>query len=512
MLRGVLTIFVKELVDTLRDRKTLLFMLMIPTLAMPLILIGVTKLIQAIQRAEEVQTVTLVADEPTREAYIRLAHTWFRESRIGQTLEMMDSPLARAVLREEDRERFADIPADVLNDPQAFVRWAGTVAEMVRANLDTYEVQQSEPLQDLNEAQMREAVEFYRVVVKGVALVQFVDPSVVEQAEGRAPMEQIPEDLRTVPDIYRIAWLINERRVQGVMHIPQSIDVVLANDQTEMPIVIYFDSTIRMSEEARQRVQAVADAAGKRITYRRLADRGLARAFAEPVVVEPGTNLASTSKLVLVLVGSLLPYLVIVFAFLGGIYPAIDLGAGEKERQTLETLLLSPVSRTQIAIGKFLVILVTSLMSALIGLTSLVVSVRLLVPRAILDTLEIGVRPEIGGLLALMALPVAATFAGILLALSIYARSFKEAQNYMAPLQFVLLIPALAPLLPGLEMTWKMACIPLVNVAMLTREFLTGDVNWGYYAMTLASCFTLAALCVAFCVRQFNQEKVLFRS
>ena len=89
-------------------------------------------------------------------------------------------------------------------------------------------------------------------------------------------------------------------------------------------------------------------------------------------------------------------------------------------------------------------------------------------------------------------------FGSAVVLVSIFARSFKEAQNYIAPLQFIMILPAMAGMLPGLEMNWKYAFVPLVNLSLLSKEFLKGDTNWGYYFATLLSCLFLAALCIAY--------------
>ena len=228
--------------------------------------------------------------------------------------------------------------------------------------------------------------------------------------------------------------------------------------------------------------------------------------------MQSDTDIATRSEVAANLIGGFLPYMLIAFDFLGGIYPAIDLGAGEKERNTLETLLLSPRSRLEIALGKFLVILTTALVAALLGLASIAVSIKLILPPAAEEVFQfqIGLLPGI--LAALLAVPPSAAFAGMFLAISIYARSFKEAQNYLAPLQFLFILPALAPMIPGIEMSYKLAAIPLVNVSMLAKDLLKGDVHFGYYAVTMLSCGLFAAICILFAVWQFSREKVLFRS
>src|SRR5690606_28225338 len=217
-------------------------------------------------------------------------------------------PFMKALVKPEEAARFGEVPPGVTRDPKVFHEWAVTIAAKIKDNLDSYESQQSDELLELNEVQRREIIEFYRVVVKGVALVEFADPEVVANASDQYDAEKIPEDLRTVRNINRIANVINDRSIQAILQIPEPFESIMRDDQAELPIVIYYDSTISLSNEAYSRISDVANAAGRRIVYNRLDNRNLRRAFAEPVVIEPGTNLASTSKLILVVVGSMLPY------------------------------------------------------------------------------------------------------------------------------------------------------------------------------------------------------------
>ena len=154
----------------------------------------------------------------------------------------------------------------------------------------------------------------------------------------------------------------------------------------------------------------------------------------------------------------------------------------------------------------------SSLIAAVLGVVSLSVSFIYLVPEAIAEQLEFKIDFLTAFSVSLLAIPPAAAFAGLFLAVSIFARSFKEAQNYLSPFGLALIVPAMAGMIPGYELTWKQAAIPLVNVTMLSKEFLKGNINWGYYALTFGSCFAFAAICVAYCVYQFRREEVLFRS
>ena len=213
-------------------------------------------------------------------------------------------------------------------------------------------------------------------------------------------------------------------------------------------------------------------------------------------------------------IGGLLPYLLIILCLTGAMYPAIDLGAGEKERGTLETLLLTPVSRISLVLGKFLTIMTTGILTALITVASLLFWGYLIGEVAEIDVVN-RVISTIGigdlSLILLMLVPVSAIFAAILLAISIYARSFKEAQNYMGPVSLLGFVPVIVAMLPGIKLNWTWALVPITNVALAIKEIVKGTVDYNMLIVILLSTIVFAIMAIVFCARWFNRESVLFR-
>ena len=212
--------------------------------------------------------------------------------------------------------------------------------------------------------------------------------------------------------------------------------------------------------------------------------------------------------------GGIIPYLLIPLCFVGASLPAIDLGAGEKERGTLETLLITPMPRYWLVTGKFLVIVSTSMASAIITMVSLLLWSLLL--GSLLDLSEISEVTSLiswwdVGVIVLLLLPLSMIFASVLLAISIYARSFKEAQNYMGPVSMMIFMPVVVAMLPGVALTWKTAAIPVTNVALAIKEVLKGTVD---YVLLMAIFGFTSVLAVGFILLStwwFNREDVLFR-
>ncbi len=212
--------------------------------------------------------------------------------------------------------------------------------------------------------------------------------------------------------------------------------------------------------------------------------------------------------------GALIPYLLIPLVLAGASYPAIDLGAGEKERGTLETLLLTPVTRTELVLGKFLTVLTTSLATAAITVVSmgLWISVvgNFIALEKISDALgTMGVFDL--ALILLLLIPLAAIFSSLVLAISIYARTFKEAQNYMGPLSMLAFMPLVVAMMPNMELTFKTAVIPVTNVALAIKEIIKGTVDYAMVGMIFAATVVVAGVLMGYCVYWFKKESVLFR-
>ena len=212
--------------------------------------------------------------------------------------------------------------------------------------------------------------------------------------------------------------------------------------------------------------------------------------------------------------GALIAYILIPLCLLGASYPAIDMGAGEKERGTLETLLICPVSRSAIVLGKFLTVLTTGLAGALITVASFGIWGAIIGSFAGFAVVQeaMGAIATVELLLIfLMIVPTSAIFASLLLAISIYAKTFKEAQNYMSPLSILMFVPLAAAMMPGVELTTKTAMIPVMNVALAIKELIKGTADGSMIALIFGATVALAAALIAFCVHWFQQEKVLFR-
>jgi len=107
---------------------------------------------------------------------------------------------------------------------------------------------------------------------------------------------------------------------------------------------------------------------------------------------------------------------------------------------------------------------------------------------------------------------LAVFFSAALLALALFAKSFKEAQSYISPLMIAVVLPAVASLLPGVELNAGLALIPVLNTSLVSKEIITGTYHWNLIALIFLSSSVYAAAALAIAVRLFQREDVLFRT
>jgi sodium transport system permease protein len=111
-----------------------------------------------------------------------------------------------------------------------------------------------------------------------------------------------------------------------------------------------------------------------------------------------------------------------------------------------------------------------------------------------------------------MALPLAFLFSAVLMTIASFAKTYKEAQSYLTPLTFLVVIPAVASVMPGVELTPKLALIPVLNTSLVCKEIITGTYHWGSILMIFFSTCVYAAAALFLAVKMFQREDVLFRS
>jgi sodium transport system permease protein len=204
---------------------------------------------------------------------------------------------------------------------------------------------------------------------------------------------------------------------------------------------------------------------------------------------------------------ALTPFLVILMIS-GGSIVAVDTISGEKERGTLETLLTSAATRTEIVRAKLLAVIVVGLAVAVINVLNLLVYLTLGLLRLPTD-FAVQVSPGELFLLLLLFIPVAILVAASLLLLSGVSNSYKEYQVYVFPLVVVLIVPSFAPVLPGIDLRSVVAFIPLAGVAVAVKELLVGQVDLPFLFVAFGCTGALALWLMILTERSLSNEKLI---
>ncbi|MDP8237696.1 MAG: ABC transporter permease [Candidatus Hatepunaea meridiana] len=312
--------------------------------------------------------------------------------------------------------------------------------------------------------------------------------------------------------------MLREKDIDAVVVIPdgfyQALDSFISRDSEAQPpdIGLYSDDTREKSRSTSRKVTNIIVQHRTELVTDDLVKHGFPAGYIKPFFVMI-QNIASAEQMGRFLAGSFLPYIVILMAMTGAMYPAIDLTAGEKERGTLETLLVSGVSRLDIVMGKFFTVFTASVITSALAVGSMAFAGVYLIGMAPEKAAQLNFSIEpIGVVLMIIAMiPLGAIFSSLLMTLSLFAKSYREAQSYISPLMIIVIIPAMASVMPDTELSKELALVPVLNVSMMMKEALMGTVDPGTIAVTMAVNFILAAAGLFLVLKMFQRESVLFR-
>ncbi|GGF71969.1 ABC transporter permease [Alteromonas lipolytica] len=364
-----------------------------------------------------------------------------------------------------------------------------------------------------------------------IAVVMFFAGKAVDKAENKvldyavvgaqyapALMEELQKselfNLVEIPADADITAFVKSEQADFVLVVPDNFsDDALQSGQIELSLYLN-DAGLNM---VRRRLDKIVDAfaeASQQKAFALLAlNEDQQKALLAPIVIKK-VDVADKRENWGEKIGGMIPYFIFMLCLQGAMIPATDLGAGEKERGTLETLLISPIERHKLVLGKFFTIALAGATSALITVSSMAVW-GLIISQGMAIEMVTEFMSAISAidfvLMFLMLVPVVAIFSAVLLSLSIYARSFKEAQGYMTPLVFAVIVPVMLAMLPGVELKGGWAWVPLTNVALAIKELIKGTMDYFQLFAIFSSTAVIAGALLYFCVFWFNKEKVLFR-
>jgi sodium transport system permease protein len=323
------------------------------------------------------------------------------------------------------------------------------------------------------------------------------------------------KNLRVVKTSANYVDLISNKKIRAAVDIPPGFQAGIARGERPEVKVYVFSGDMKSAFGA-TRIEKFFSEYRDATVRTRLASEKLPESLMKPFDIKQ-QNVVSDDRVAGESYGGLITYLVILMCMTGAMYPAMDLTAGEKERGTMETILSSPVKRMHLVFGKFFLVLTASLVTATLSVismgTSFAVLGRFAPPQGEGESFPI-LTMHVQTIVAVfvMALPVAVLFSAALITISLFAKTFKEAQSYLTPMTFAVIVPAIAAVLPGIELTPKLAVIPILNVSLLCKELVTGTYHWNYIFLIFLSTCVYAGAVLYLAVKMFQRESVLFSS
>ncbi len=302
---------------------------------------------------------------------------------------------------------------------------------------------------------------------------------------------------------------LSSRRAELIVAVPTNLPALLTNGHTA-PVALLYDETVEVSRIVKDRFYKQIVRWRHRLRDERYRGREeLPEGFFYPVVVQEERT-ADSEKRGGFIAGKIIPMVLVLMMLLGAFHPAVDLTAGEKERGTMQTLLTAPAHAIEIILGKFMAVLSVAMIAATANLLSMAMAIAWLL-RSVPNNEEVTLALDLGtALLVLVQLvPIAIFIAAMMLAVAVFAHSFKEAQNYLTPVLLVVMIPTSMAVLLSVNLDPVTACAPILNFVLMTRELLVKPPAAGLILVVLASNSAYAAVALGVAVRVFQNERVL---
>lgn len=317
--------------------------------------------------------------------------------------------------------------------------------------------------------------------------------------------------VRNADSVQEAEELIRSKKVRAALVFsPEAQSNLDASEK--VTVTVFSDQGRQSSSEAAARLKALLDQRASRLVALRLQENGLAQQLATPF--NPvDKNIKGGSAPGNALVSMLFPYMLALYAIVGGVYLANDTVAGEKERGTLETLLVSPASRREIVTGKFLAVTTIAIMGGIFSVIGFIWPIVFKLS-AFSWIAKSGVTLTPTGIMAmfLVEIPLAVMGAGLLLTVSTFARNQREAQSYLAPVMLIFTMGAMLSLFLKSEAPLFWAAVPITNASLVLKQALEGVWNPAFVIVACVTSVLYAVVAVLFAAHSFQKESILLKA
>lgn len=521
--KNVSLIFQREVRDQLRDRRTIFMVAVLPLLLYPALGLGMFQMITLF--SEQPRTVVILGEEHLPEPPQLL-----QDNKFVSNYFLIPANAEKLIVVTDKPATESETEAQTENE-------AEQIELIDRAREIRVKVEERQQLQTQKDEAEHAVVRIERTLSP---MERRKETGVKSEEHGQlqAEQEKANEELAQIDKQLRVinrdlSKALAKSKIQVLIIIPdgfaENVDEVnkkLAEhtlDSAEQvdyarPTMVY-NQADEKSSIAYRRVKEAMDSWEEIILQQRLKEANLPPTLFKAVNPD-AVNLAEQDQIAANMWSKLFPALLVIMTVTGAFYPAVDLAAGEKERGTMETLLICPATRSEIVLGKFLTVMLFSASTALLNLASMGVTGGYMASMAgSLAAKQMGDIPFPSGsaLLWLMVLliPLAALFSALCLALATFARSTKEGQYYLTPLLMVTMGLTVFCVLPGVEITPFRSIMPVIGVALLLKALLLSTAHEGslylYMIPVLVTSIGYSLLALWWAIELFKREDVLFR-
>lgn len=305
--------------------------------------------------------------------------------------------------------------------------------------------------------------------------------------------------------------LIQNKEASAALVFPKDTETALSESR-RVTATVLADLGRQSSNEAAERLKALLDQRSARLVALRLQENGLPQQLATPFTTVD-KNITGGASPGTAFVTSMLPYVLAIYAIVGGVYLANDTVAGEKERGTLETLLVSPASRREIVAGKFLAVAAIAMLGGILSVVGFIWPFYVDSPAFAWMT-KAGLTLTFTGIAAmfLVEIPLAVMGAGLLLTVSTFARNQREAQSYLAPVMLFATMGAMLSLFLKSESPLFWAAVPITNASLVLKQALEGVWNPAFVLVACVTSILYAVAAVLFAAHSFQKESILLKA
>ncbi len=328
--------------------------------------------------------------------------------------------------------------------------------------------------------------------------------NVIQSKLKSVPSSYGAKEIIQFSDSSELKAAIKSDSIDFGIYVPASFQTDLDSKKTALITVVYNGTEVGTKERATAYLEAI----DHELKKERYIELKIDEVLITPLSYE-FKNIASDKEMIGKLAGGILPYIFIAFGFIGCMYPAIDLFTGEKERGTIETLLTTPVPRWQILFGKMGVVVLSGLLASTCALLGLFLSIevfQLVEDKELLAIIHSILSLEFVLMMFGLLIPLTIFFAGVMIPIAVYAKTFKEAQSIITPLNIIMVLPAMVGFFPGIELNTITAMIPVVNIVLATKELMAGTLDYSLLALSFTVMTLLAVISVFFSYKQFDKE------